>query len=252
MTTFPFPKPAPRRAPALRTGSAAAAKTGPSPDSFPHKKPGQKKTPSGAEDSDNNRKFRKRHPDRKIPAPHAPRESPPTSSSRETPSPDSAETSLLLSGIKPVLELLESAPERLDSVFLRKGRHVADMERILDRCRKSGVRFSLLDADRFARLYPGGRQGVVARLYETGFTPFEDLLPAVTDAPLPLLLFLDQVQDPGNAGTLARTLYALGGAGLVIPRHNGVYLGAGAARSSAGALAHLPVAKVPNLGQAMD
>jgi 23S rRNA (guanosine2251-2'-O)-methyltransferase len=148
--------------------------------------------------------------------------------------------------------MLESAPERLDSVFLRKGRHVADLDRLLDLCRKAGVRFSLLDADRFARLYPGGNQGVVARLYETGFTELEDLLSSAMDAPLPLILFLDQVQDPGNAGSLARTLYALGGAGLVIPRHNGVYLGAGAVRASAGALARLPVAKAPNLGQALD
>jgi 23S rRNA (guanosine2251-2'-O)-methyltransferase len=114
------------------------------------------------------------------------------------------------------------------------------------------VRFSLLDADRFARLYPGGTQGVAARLSATGFITLEALLSSAMDAPLPLVLFLDQVQDPGNAGTLARTLYALGGAGLVIPRHNGVYLGATAARASAGALARLPVTKAANLGQALD
>ncbi|MDR1359627.1 MAG: RNA methyltransferase [Deltaproteobacteria bacterium] len=163
-----------------------------------------------------------------------------------------SETSFLLPGIKPVLEMLETAPERLDSVFLRKGRHVADLDRLADNCRRAGVRFFLLEAKRFARLYPGANQGVVARLYESGFTDLKDLLSAVMDAPLPLLLFLDQVQDPGNAGALARTLYALGGAGLVIPRHNGVYLGAGAVRASAGALARLPVAKAPNLGQALD
>ncbi|MDL2207838.1 23S rRNA (guanosine(2251)-2'-O)-methyltransferase RlmB, partial [Desulfovibrio sp. OttesenSCG-928-M16] len=63
---------------------------------------------------------------------------------------------------------------------------------------------------------------------------------------------LDQVQDPGNAGTLARTLYAMGGAGLAVPRHNGVYLGAAAAKASAGALERLPVAKLANLNQALD
>jgi 23S rRNA (guanosine2251-2'-O)-methyltransferase len=166
--------------------------------------------------------------------------------------PESSDSSFLLPGIKPVLEMLESAPERLDSVFFRKGRHVADMDRLVDHCRRAGVRFFLMEAKRFSRLYPGANQGVVARLYETGFSDLEDLFSAVMDAPLPLLLFLDQVQDPGNAGALARTLYALGGAGLVIPRHNGVDLGAGAVRASAGALARLPVAKAPNLGQALD
>lgn len=158
----------------------------------------------------------------------------------------------LLPGVKPVLEYLHSTPERVDTVFLRKGRRGKELERIVDLCRARGVRFSLLDPASFARVYSGSSQGVVARLYEAGFVDFEDLLAGVMDAPLPLALVLDQVQDPGNAGTLARTLYALGGAGIVLPRNNGVYLGAAAAKSSAGALDRLPVSKVPSLAQALD
>lgn len=43
----------------------------------------------------------------------------------------------------------------------------------------------------------------------------EELLEATRRAPLPVILALDQAQDPGNVGTLARTLYALGGGGLL-------------------------------------
>ncbi len=159
----------------------------------------------------------------------------------------------VLPGLKPVLELLERAPERIDTVFLRKGQRSHDTERILDLCRTSGVRFSLTDTQGLERLCPsGGHQGVAARLFEAGFVDFSTLLQQVADAPLPLVLVLDQVQDPGNAGTLARTLYALGRAGLVIPRHNGAYLGAGARRAAAGALERLPVAKVTNISRALD
>lgn len=162
------------------------------------------------------------------------------------------EEALLLPGIKPVLELLENSPERVDAVFLRKGRHGKELEHIADLCRIAGVRFSLLEASLFSRLYPMKSQGVVARLFSAGYCEFDTLLDTIMDSPLPLLLALDQVQDPGNAGTLARTLYAMGGAGLIVPRHNGVYLGAAAAKSSAGALEQLPVSKVANLGQALD
>ena len=62
----------------------------------------------------------------------------------------------------------------------------------------------------------------------------------------------DQVQDPGNVGTLCRTLYARGGAGIILPRHNSAYLGPAARRSAAGALEHLPVTRVTNLGHALD
>lgn len=159
----------------------------------------------------------------------------------------------LLLGVKPVLEMLASAPERIDAVFIRKGRHGKDMDEILDLCRKAKVRFSLLDPANFSRqLGQTQTQGVVARLFEAGFTPLEELLANIMEAPLPLLVALDQVQDPGNAGTLARTLYSLGGAGLIIPRHNSVYLGAGATRAAAGALQKLPVARVGSLTQAID
>lgn len=155
-------------------------------------------------------------------------------------------------GIKPVAELLESDPAKVDAVFLRKGRNRPETANIINRCREHGVRFSLVDDAFLDRLWRGRHQGVIARLFTTGFTGLEDLLAFAVEAPLPLILALDQVQDPGNAGTLARTMYALGGAGLLVPKHNGVYLGAAAARVSAGALEKLPVAKVSNLAQALD
>lgn len=99
---------------------------------------------------------------------------------------------------------------------------------------------------------PWPHQGVAARLAVTGFCGLENLLASVADAPLPLILALDQVQDPGNLGTLCRTLYALGGAGLLLPLHNSAYLGPAAPPAAAGALEHLPVARVTNLAHALD
>lgn len=171
---------------------------------------------------------------------------------QQTDDPDGNDELAILSGIKPVLELLEREPERIDTVLLRKGHRSKDTDRILDLCRAAKVRFNLTDAQGLERLCPAGHQGVVARLFEAGFEEFSTLLEKAMEAPLPLILVLDQVQDPGNAGTLARTLYAMGGAGLVIPRHNGAYLGAGARRAAAGALERLPVAKVMNLSRALD
>ncbi|CAK7029656.1 MAG: 23S rRNA (guanosine-2'-O-)-methyltransferase RlmB [Desulfovibrio sp.] len=155
-------------------------------------------------------------------------------------------------GIKPVIELLQNDPAKIDAVFIKKGRKDADTSKIIDLCRKNGVRFSLVDDASLARIWKGRHQGVIARLFDKGFVELPDLLETAASDPLPLILALDQVQDPGNAGALARTLYALGGSGLIVPRHNGVYLGAAAARVSAGALEKLPVTKVANLAQALD
>ncbi len=89
-------------------------------------------------------------------------------------------------------------------------------------------------------------------MFDAGFADLGDILRDAPDAPLPLIVALDQVQDPGNVGTLARTLYAMGAAGLVVVRHGGAALGGAAARAAAGALEKLPVTKVTNLARALD
>lgn len=159
----------------------------------------------------------------------------------------------LLPGLKPVLEILERDPEHVDMVYVRKGRVSADSARLLDLCRDYGVRFSLVGDDVLSRMAGrAGHQGVIARLREAGFQPWEDFLAQAAEAPLPLIVALDQVQDPGNVGTLARTLLAMGGAGLVLPRHNSAFLGPGARRSAAGALERLPLTQVVNLSRAVQ
>ncbi len=165
--------------------------------------------------------------------------------------PDQEQTPVL-SGAKAEYELLEHDPGQIESVYILKGRRTPDTAKLMDLCREKGARFSLVDLQALERLAPGRHQGVAARLFSSGFTDFDELLAQAPNTPLGLIVFLDQVQDAGNAGALARTLYALGGAGLVIPRHNGVYLGSGARRVARGALERLPVAKVVNFSRALD
>ena len=143
----------------------------------------------------------------------------------------------LLPGMKPVLELLRTDPQRIDLVFCKKGLRTRDAQDVQQLCRQSGVRFSLVDQAALDRLCreaaqqngndaaPLNHQGVVARLTATDFRDLADVLQAAAEAPLPLVVALDQVQDPGNVGTLCRTLYALSGAGVILPRHNSAYLG---------------------------
>ncbi|MFU2210445.1 TrmH family RNA methyltransferase [Solidesulfovibrio sp. C21] len=158
----------------------------------------------------------------------------------------------LLPGRKPVRELLVERPRGIDDVLLRQGLRGPDIDAIVAACRETGVRFRFVPAADLDRLCPGNHQGVVARLAAGELTSLEDVLAATRTALLPVALALDRVQDPGNVGTLARTLYALGGGGILLPRHEGARLGPGAAKASAGTLARLPLAKVTNLAQALD
>ncbi|MEF2146505.1 MAG: 23S rRNA (guanosine(2251)-2'-O)-methyltransferase RlmB [Desulfovibrionaceae bacterium] len=157
-----------------------------------------------------------------------------------------------IAGRKPIAELLESAPGRVDVVHLRKGRVDAKIGAIVDLCTAHGVRYKFVDGASLDRLFRGTHQGVVAQVAGLEYTPMDKLMDEAADAPLPLVLILDRVQDTGNVGALARTLYALGGAGIVVPQHEGAYIGAGALKASAGALNLLPVSKVVNVARAVS
>ncbi|WP_243544691.1 TrmH family RNA methyltransferase [Pseudodesulfovibrio tunisiensis] len=159
---------------------------------------------------------------------------------------------LYIVGNKPVLELLEGDSGRVDFVYFRKGRHDRHLEEIIALCRERKVPFKAVPVKDLDRMYRGNHQGVAARCAALEYTPLEKLIDMVHSAPVPLIVALDQVQDPGNVGALARTVFALGGAGIIVCRHHGAYLGTGAVRSSAGAINQLPVAKAGNMAQAVQ
>jgi 23S rRNA (guanosine2251-2'-O)-methyltransferase len=81
---------------------------------------------------------------------------------------------------------------------------------------------------------------------------FEDLLTACAEKKSALLVLLDSIEDPRNLGAILRTALAAGANGVVIPERRSAGLTETVARASAGALAHLPVARVTNLARAME
>ncbi|GFM38013.1 TrmH family RNA methyltransferase [Desulfovibrio psychrotolerans] len=157
-----------------------------------------------------------------------------------------------LPGVKPVTERLKTDPEQVDSVLIRKEKRGQDVTIITDLCRKQKIRFTFVQEAVLDKLFKGNHQGVIAKIFEAGFLDEETVLRMGLESPLPLVLVLDQIQDPGNAGTLARTLYGIGGGGLIVPKHNASFLGAAAAKASAGALGKLPVAKATNISRTLE
>lgn len=164
--------------------------------------------------------------------------------------PQPATDAPLTPGRKPVAELLLSRPDNIDTVFLAED--MPGLGDILGKCREAGVRFRKTKRSELDRMCPGNHQGVVARLRGRQVVELEQLITAVHQCPFPLIVALDHVQDPGNVGTLARTLLALGGAGLLFPRDRTAFLGPAAAKAAAGALDRLALCQVVNLARALD
>jgi 23S rRNA (guanosine2251-2'-O)-methyltransferase len=108
---------------------------------------------------------------------------------------------------------------------------------------------AITDADELQRLCgSASHQGVCAEM-----SPFRYADPAELLAlPDPLLVALDQVQDPQNLGAIARSAECAGAAGLVIPERRSAEVTAAVCKASAGAVEHLPVARTRNMADFLD
>ena len=158
-----------------------------------------------------------------------------------------------LTGIHAVREALE-AGRPLDSLVIAKGSHGNRIEELVRLARKQNVpvRFEeRMQVDRTAGTHE--HQGVVALVAASPVASFEALLkPRGSGDAAGLLVLLDGVEDPQNLGAIVRTSLAAGAQGVVIPERRAAGLTDSVARASAGALAHLPVARVKNLVRAME
>jgi len=155
-----------------------------------------------------------------------------------------------LTGFHAVEEAL-AAGRALDRILIARGRHGERVEAVVQLARSKSVPVRFEDRQQLDRL-AGTRdhQGIAALAAAKPALELEDLLAAKT--PQGLLVLLDGIEDPHNLGAIVRTALAAGAQGIVIPERRAAGLTDTVERASAGALAHLPVARVKNLVRAME
>jgi len=155
-----------------------------------------------------------------------------------------------LTGFHAVEEAL-AAGRALDRIVVARGRHGERVEAVVRLAKSRGVPVRFEDRQQVDRL-AGTRehQGIAALAAAKPATELEDLLQRKTGHNL--LVLLDGIEDPHNLGAIVRTALAAGATGVVIPERRAAGLTDTVERASAGALAHLPVARVKNLVRAME
>jgi 23S rRNA (guanosine2251-2'-O)-methyltransferase len=160
-----------------------------------------------------------------------------------------------LYGVNPVRELLRAGGEGLSELWLAeggdRGRAFGDLARL---ARERGAKVREAPRAKLDRLAGTDRhQGVVAVVTDYQYRELEDLLEAARAAgEPPLVVVLDGIEDPQNLGAIIRSAHALGAHGVVIPKDRAAGITAAAAKASAGAVEHCPVARVTNLAQAIE
>ena len=157
-------------------------------------------------------------------------------------------------GIHSVREVLE-AGGAFDRIVIAKGRQDSRIESIVKLARERGIAVRFEDRGQLDRLANSrDHQGVIAVAAARAAATLDDVLDRANHSKgrQGLVVLLDGVEDPHNLGAIIRTALAAGVHGVVIPERRAAGLTDTVARASAGALAHLPIAKVTNLVRTME
>ena len=164
-----------------------------------------------------------------------------------------AEADGIIEGRNAVIEALR-AGTAIDKIYLARGETDATLGHIASTARSKGV--VVVEADR--RKLDGmsithAHQGVIALAAVRDYASVEDILEAArAKGEAPLIVVCDELSDPHNLGAVIRTAECAGAHGVIIPKRRSAGLTAVVAKTSAGAVAHVPVARVPNLPALLD
>ena len=154
----------------------------------------------------------------------------------------------VIEGRNAVIEALR-AGTAIDKIYLMKGEGDSALGHIASAAREKGI--VVVDADRrkldnMSRTH--SHQGVIALAAVREYVDVEDILNIARErGENPLIVVCDEISDPHNLGAVIRTADAAGAHGVIIPKRRSAGLTAVVGKTSAGAVAHVPVARVPNL-----
>ena len=159
----------------------------------------------------------------------------------------------VVAGRNAVMEALKNG-QRVDTVFLAKGATGGSIGKIVAMAKDGGYPVKEVTPEKLDQLSGGvEHQGVIVTLSAVDYVEVADILAKAEEkGEKPFIIIADEIEDPHNLGALIRTAETAGAHGIIIPKRRGVGLTSAVFKTSAGAAAHLPVARVANLASAVD
>jgi 23S rRNA (guanosine2251-2'-O)-methyltransferase len=160
----------------------------------------------------------------------------------------------IIYGIHPVREALKSPNLQIEKIWIGTQTPHPPLQLILDLANQKKISVTLTTKENLERMTKGGiHQNVVGLIKETPYTDVGDILSYwKKEGTKALFLILDGIQDPQNFGSLIRTALGCGVHGIIIPKDRSVGITPVVIKASAGAAAHLPIARVVNIATTID
>lgn len=158
----------------------------------------------------------------------------------------------IIGGKNPVLEALR-ADRDINKIWVAEGVQKRSITELLQLANERKVIVQFVPKKKIDGLTDSNHQGVAAAVAAYNYAELDDLFKvAESRSEDPFFLILDELEDPHNLGSIMRTADAVGAHGLIIPKRRAVGLTAVVAKSSTGAIEHIPVVRVNNLSQIVD
>lgn len=161
------------------------------------------------------------------------------------------DSSLFIYGRHPVVEQLQREPERVDKLFVRDTvtGGIAELLRLASEHR---IPVQRVPGRKLQELVGAvNDQGVVAQITPVSYYELDEWLEDVDTAQRPLVVVLDEIEDPHNFGAMLRTAAAVGASAVIVPKHRQAPVNATVVKTSAGTAGMVPIVRVVNLNQCL-
>lgn len=158
-----------------------------------------------------------------------------------------------LEGRNSVIEALR-ANRTINKILIAKGDTEGSINQIIGMARERNIIIQEVDRQRLDMISSTkAHQGVVAFVAMKDYVEVDEILDiAKAKGEAPFIIILDEITDPHNLGSVLRTANAVGAHGVIIPKRRAVGLTAVVAKTAAGAVEYVPVARVTNIAQTIN
>ena len=123
---------------------------------------------------------------------------------------------------------------------------------LIEKLKQRKIKINFVDNKFLDQKVDGLHQGIILEVEEAKTYTLEQLLNKTKEKNNPLIVMLDHLEDPHNFGAIIRTCEALGIDGIIIPNDRSVGITGTVIKTSAGAISHTTIVRVPNLANTIE
>ncbi len=156
-------------------------------------------------------------------------------------------------GMNPIIEAIQ-ANHYINKIYIAEGMQKSKIEKLIVLAKENKIFVQFVPRIKIDQLTQSkGHQGIVATIAAYKYSDlYEVIKKSKKEDSFPLLIMLDEIEDPHNLGSILRTADVVGADGIIIPERRSVGLTSAIAKISAGAVEYVPVIRITNLANTLE